>query len=427
MKKLIPLIAALLIIHGAQAQSVAQTRCNNFGKGMNLSNWLESYWRTDWPDTTTYTKTDLVKMKDAGIQSLRLPVCFAMITDTLAPYYVDTNSRVFAIVDSVIQWSADLDMNLIIDNHHQWDIFNQNWRTKQPRFTHLWSVLAQRYQHLDPDRYTLELLNEPAFGIDIDSLNEVFRITIDTIRQYTTQHTIIVSPNFSGNGQAFNNRYIPFADSNLIYTWHSYDPYQFTHQGFAWASPPTPLGVTFPSYISTTEKAWHDVVHWSDTFHLPVFLGEFGTGVLADANSRCNWIEYFGAKIDSFNMPWFYWDWKYDFSMFNSSTVSHDSIMPCFSHALRLYGEEPTGINNVAAPFGLQLMPNPANNNAPCILVTDAIGNSELQLFDITGRAIYRQTFTRQCTLPLYTFATGMYFVQVSNNGKTETRKLLVE
>ena len=416
-------VLILLITISVNAQSLAWQRCNAFGKGENLSNWLEATWQNQWPTPNGYTREDVMKMKEAGITSLRLPVCFEEITDTLAPYYVDTANPLWSRIDSAIQWANEMNMNLIIDNHHQWDIFNENWRTKLPRFAHLWAVVAQRYNYLDPNRFTFELLNEPAFGIQIDSLNEVFRVTIDTIRQYAPYHSIIVSPNFSSNGQAFAN-YQPLADTNLIYTWHSYDPYQFTHQGFSWANPPMPLGVTFPTLMTGLNNAWAQVVSWRSVNNRPVFLGEFGTGVFGDDVSRCNWIEYFGAKIDSFNMPWFYWDWRWDFSNFYSSTVSSDSVIPCFRHSLHLCGDTATAINTPVNTLAFNLLPNPANQVVECSLADNR--DAQLDVYDVTGRLQFTSAFNGNILLSVGSWPQGIYLVYLHTADAEGRSKLLI-
>ncbi|HLP50108.1 MAG TPA: cellulase family glycosylhydrolase [Chitinophagales bacterium] len=411
----------------SHGQTIAHERCHNFKKGMNLSNWLEAYWQVGYPTPDGYSFQDLAKMKEAGITSIRLPLGFASVTDTVAPYYVDTNSALFARIDSVISWCDVLNMNLIIDNHHNWDIFNQNWRTKIDRFAHMWSVVSRHYKHLDPNRYTFELLNEPAFGIALDSLNIVMNRAIDSIRQHTTAHSIIVSPNFSSNGAAFSS-YTPLADTNLIYTWHSYDPYQFTHQGFSWASPAVPLGETFPgSYDQGLYNAWATVTNWSATNNKPVFLGEFGTGVLADDVSRCNWLQVFGSKIDSFDMPWFYWDWRWDFALFNSNVVSADSVVPCFRSALHLYGD--TLISSISPVVSTQpdirLFPNPASANTGCTLVTNA-EETEVIIYDIAGRSVFTQGFNGQIPLPITTFQPGIYLLKINSGKRITHKKLLI-
>lgn len=428
MKKLYPLLLFAVTTAFVSAQTVAHQRCERFAKGMNLSNWLEATWQTNYPTPNGYTKSDLLNMKEAGITSIRLPICFAFITDTVAPYTVDENHALFERIDTVISWCEELDMMLIIDNHHEWEIYNDNWRKKIDRFAHLWSVVAQRYSYLNPEQFSFELLNEPGYGIALDSLVIVFNKAIDTVRQYAPHHSIVVSPNFASSGQAFANLQ-PFADTNLIYTWHTYDPYQFTHQGFSWAQPSMPLGTPFPSsFDAMLYNAWKKVTEWRNTYNKPVFLGEFGTGTFGDAVSRCNWIQVNGAKIDSFHMPWFYWDWRWDFSMFHSHVVSQDSVIPCFRTALHLYGDTLTSVNDVAEEeWRVTVYPNPAGRNSVCEI---SISNNEelnAELLDVAGKKLKEWRMVQHAYLPMNDLQPGLYFIRLHTHHRPVIKKLVIE
>lgn len=417
------------------AQSTATQRCNAFEKGMNLSNWLEAGWQPNWPAANGYSKADLVKIKEAGMISLRLPICFARITDSIAPYYVDTNHLLFTRIDSVIKWADELDMNVIIDNHHEWSFDNEHWRRNRERFGHLWAVVANKYKYLNPERYTFELLNEPSLFFAMDSLNIIMNDAIDSIRQFTTTHTIIVSPNAASLGLAYRTEYKPLADTNLIYTWHCYDPVDFTHQGFNWSNPVFPSGTPFPMiptsfYESVLYEGLTRLNHWRDTFNRPVFLGEFGVGELADDVSRCNWIEYMGHQLDSMHTSWFYWDWRWDFSMFNSHTISADSIIPCFKHALHLYGD--TVLSSLRTEmnqetFQVNLYPNIITSGNSCHVSAEGVSHFSCSIFDCAGRLVQQQNFNQtEINIPL-PFERGIYFVQFTTGEKKLVKKLVID
>jgi len=371
-------------------------------------------------------------MKEAGMKSIRLPIVFAKITDTLPPYYVDTNHAIFERIDSVIKWTDELDMNLIIDNHHEWNLADDTWRKNIERFGHLWSVVAERYKHLNPDQYFFELLNEPAFLLSNDSLSIIFNAAIDSIRQHTTQHTIIASPSLGSWGVAYDT-YLPLADTNLIYTWHCYDPINFTHQGLVWNNPFYPAGTTFPSPGSIYEQFLYDgvqsVTNWKATHNKPVFLGEFGVSNYADSVSRCNWFEFVGNTLYQNNIPYFYWDWQWDFTMFRSNVISADSIIPCVSRALRLYGDSLySSVNNFSKNKlnTAKLFPTVVSNGSNCFIEVGGENHFEVKIMDATGKVILTENFFSESGNMKINLENGLYFVEIKAGNKIDIKKLIV-
>lgn len=413
------------------AQSPAQQRCAAFGKGQNISNWLEAYWQGNWPSANGYTKKDLEDMKAAGNSSVRLPIAFSAIVDTVAPYHVDTAHILFSRIDSVIKWSDELGLNLIIDNHHGWTLSNQAWRHQLYRFAHMWSVVSARYSYLDPERFTFELLNEPAIGFDLDSLNIMFNTAIDSIRQHTTAHSIIVSPHFGSVGLAFNN-YVPLADTNLIYTFHCYDPQNFTHQGFSWTSPPFPAGQVFPDFANFFEpplyQSWNIVRNWKAQYNLPLFLGEFGVSHHADATSKCKWIEYIATNLVQMDMPWFYWDWRYDFAMFNSSVPDADSIVPCIGYYLGMYGD--TTFNAIATESikndFARVTPTLMAKGEACRVQLATAGRYELEVWDTQGKLLSKYVLSNQEQQIPMPYQSGVYFLRLQSGNEVQTHKVMI-
>ena len=81
MKRCISLLLLLGLLTCVRAQSLAHQREARFGMGANITNWLEAYWMApNWPQPGKYRKADLQAMKDAGMATLRLPFCFALIS-----------------------------------------------------------------------------------------------------------------------------------------------------------------------------------------------------------------------------------------------------------------------------------------------------------------------------------------------------------
>lgn len=428
MKQLcITLLLCCFFTFHVRAQSVAQARCDRMGKGINLSNWLEAYWQQNWPNPNTYSKDFLIEIKKSGIRSIRLPINFAAITDDNYPYNVDTAHVVFSLVDSVISWAEELDMMLLIDNHHGWPLHDTLWRPQMPRMANLWAVLAKRYKDLDPEQYVFELLNEPPIPLSNDSLHVIYNACIDSIRTYAPDHSVVASPAFAGIGLGFVG-FEPLADTNIIYTFHTYDPYPFTHQGFSWSDPYYAPGATFPGgqYDFLFGASWSMAEYWMNTYNLPVFLGEFGAGVHADMQSRCNWMDSVGIRIHRNRLPWFYWDVQYDFQMFKGAVIHQDSILPCFRQALRLYDDSTStySITETTETPDFDLYPNPATDYFLCRVKGEAKAN--FYVIDNTGRNIHSGTFTGKARIDVSNWPKGIYYVKVQASGFASVRKMVV-
>lgn len=428
MKKILPILVAGLLAPAlyVQAQSTAQRRCDAFGKGVNLSNWLEAHWQTGWPTAQGYSKTFLSDIKQSGIRSVRLPIYFEAVVDSFPPYAVDTAHVLFDRIDSVIAWTEELDMRLIIDNHHGWPMTDSTWRMHIPRMHSLWGAVSQKYAYLDPEQYTFEMLNEPTLGFSNDSLTILLEVLLDTIRVHAPNHSIIATPAFASTGFGYAD-FLPFADTNIIYTLHTYDPYPFTHQGFSWSVPYYEAGETYPggTYDFLVDGAWNIAEQWMATYQLPMFLGEFGVGIFADDASRCHWMDTVSRRIHQNRLSWFYWDVQYDFKMFNSATVDKDSIIPCFREALFLY-DDSTAHFSVEEPVpvpALDVFPNPASASFTCRLA-DA-DTWPLAVYDLAGKPVFTGTIRQQAHIPTDTWPAGTYVVRVGTQPRPVYRLLV--
>ncbi len=321
--------------------STAWDEANSMQMGLNLANFLEAYWLLPfnaYPDATRFVRSDLAFFKNAGYKTIRMPVIFERLANVNAPYTLNTNHAAFALVDSVIAWANAFNMNLIIDNHHGYEVTDANYQSEIPRKCAIWRQLAQRYGGLPANRFFFELYNEPTTSISTTNLRAVMQAIIDTVRVHDSNQTLIIGGNGWNSAGGLTSSE-PYYDPNVIYTFHNYDPYFFTHQGFSWTG--LPSGVTFPqgSDLDDLANTFQSVKDWSNFYDVPVFLGEFGAGSWSDATSRCNWIEAMTDNIFLQNFPHAYWSPKHmpdDFGFFTSTPPSASNVVPCFADALNL-------------------------------------------------------------------------------------------
>jgi Cellulase (glycosyl hydrolase family 5)/Secretion system C-terminal sorting domain len=329
-------------------KTVASTRAARMGNGTNTAGWLESFWllpSNTYPIIDRYTEADFKNFAAFGFKTVRLPVIFQSLADPNPPYKLNTSHEAYRLVDSAIAWSNRYNLNLIIDNHHGFpEISDANFMTEKAHLVAIWQQLIQRYGYLNPEKFFFELYNEP-FRISNGNLRTVLQATIDAIRNTGDKHTLIVGGS-SWNSAGSLSLMGTFSDTNLIYTFHSYDPVPFCNQGFDWDGNGLPdfgpVGLVFPenaTVIPTMKSNFAAVKTWSMENNVPIFLGEFGVSSYADATSRCNWIQTMGEILDENQLPACYWDTKFSeqsFALFKNDNVKNGELIPCFGTALRL-------------------------------------------------------------------------------------------
>ena len=212
-----------------------------FNAGINLTNWFQVP-NAKQIQFTKYTKKDFEQIKSLGCDVIRLPINLHYMTNGAPNYTIDP--IFFNFLDEVIKWSEDLGIHLILDNH----TFSPSEDT-DPEVGEIlekvWIQMAAHYRN-STDLLYYEILNEP-HGIDDAVWNSIQQNIVQKIRDVDTKHTIIIGP--AGWNSFHNLDDMPvYNDDNLIYTFHFYDPFIFTHQGASWTNPSmAPLAdVPFP-------------------------------------------------------------------------------------------------------------------------------------------------------------------------------------
>ena len=353
----------------AAAQNIAQKRAGRMGLGMNLS-YLDNYWL----GTKAKNFSDFVKANEAakrekmfagiaaaGFKTVRIPVNFGAWASLDAPFKWE-NQEGLKTADLFVKWASANDLNAIIDLHHtEFDGTIPGAATTE-RVVWLWKEIAARYKNTDPERVFFELRNEP-HDIAAQDWRAQAQEIIKAVRKQAPNHTLIVGFH-DWNSRAALIDSEPFDDRNIIYTFHYYDPFIFTHQGATWAGeglpelknvpfpaaktkievPETARGKWVESLIknyekdSKAEKMFADLKaakDWSEKNNAPIFLGEFGSyGKYPAAEDRCRHAEVIYSALGKLNIPNAWWEWDGGFNMFEKGTPK---ISDCMRKALGAY------------------------------------------------------------------------------------------
>jgi endoglucanase len=297
-----------------------------FKRGVNLSKWLEVKDVRQIP-FKKYTEEDFINIKKLGCDVIRLPIDLKYMTNGAPNYIIDP--IFFNILDQIVDWAEKLKIHLILDNH--------TLDAAVPTDPHidvvlilLWTQMAKHYKDRSAYIY-YEIQNEP-HGISDAKWNEIQQKVINIIREIDQKHTIIIGPpdfnNYKNLGQMPK-----YNDSNLIYTFHFYDPWIFTSQGVSWSVPPAVSlsGVPFPydknkmpkcpadlknTWIEDkinnynnegNEQAVKELIDIAVDFgkqrHVPLYCGEFGVYMPNCAeNERVYWYKLVRKYLEEKNI-----------------------------------------------------------------------------------------------------------------------------
>jgi endoglucanase len=318
-------------------------RYARMNKGLNLSNWLEAYWLIPYnafPESNKYNRSNIQTLVNMGFKNIRMPVTFERVASVSAPYTIPANHEIWRLIDSAIVWANDMDFTLIICNHHGYDITNSNYTAELPRKQAIWQQVLNRYANLDPDRYFFELFNEPTNEINNVNLRQFYLSLLPSVRPQVPNHTLILGGNH-WNSKSGLTGLVTLQDPDIIYTYHDYDPYPFTHAGMSWTSPPYMPVLTFPraghpNDATDLTNSIAAVRIWADTSGVPVMCGEFGVTTAAAAQDRCQWIHSMSAACQANGIPWYYWDAISNSDAFGFINLSNSTIIPCFADTLNL-------------------------------------------------------------------------------------------
>ncbi len=319
---------------------VAEAQEVPFSRGINLTQWFQ----VSSPGEiqfSRYTYKDFEQIQSLGCDVIRLPINLHAMTDGGPEYRLDPLFTRF--LDEVIGWAEELGLFLILDNH-TFDPLENTSPDIEPILVGVWSQMASRYA--DRSDYILyEILNEP-HGIRDDVWNEIQKSVIDTIRHVDDKHTIVVGG--SGFNSYHNLQLIPdLGDDNLIYTFHFYDPFLFTHQGATWVEPsmdpiegvPFPFNaMTMPGIPGSVVGTWVQTlfinymtegreervrelidiaINFRDQRQLPVYCGEFGVHIPnSNQDDRVHWYQVVREYLEANGIPWTTWDYHGGFGLY---------------------------------------------------------------------------------------------------------------
>lgn len=314
-------------------------------RGYNITNWLE---QEPFAGTFTYDEAFVAQLAQAGFKSLRLPIDLdnyvASKTGTGDTLSLTVTADLFTILDSFDTWTKAHGLSLTIDYHQYSTLLNKADPDSIGTAVQLWGKVAEHFAANPREDIFFELCNEPELAFDADPTavewTAVAERMIAAIRATDQTHSVIFGDVQWYGIDTLAQRAV-LSDTNVIYAFHDYDPFIFTHEGAGWTAlasvhelpyPYTPerwsqyyadlgfspfmeswiLGAAQNYYRDGSKAALRNHIlaakRWAVTNNVPVICNEFGaydgTSLLEDR------VRYYTDVISIFEelaIPWQHW------------------------------------------------------------------------------------------------------------------------
>jgi endoglucanase len=341
------LFPALLIpcrTSAQQAGDLAFVRAQHLRRGINTSDWFAQSSDYSVQRLRTFTTADDIRLiHQLGFDHIRLSIDADPL---LAWQRKEPNGLAFMEeLDAIVKLALEQRLAVVIDLHPQSRYKQSLLQGDEPvqRFAMLWRSLATHFAPLDPDYVFFEIMNEPEQP-DTYRWQGIQSFVAQQIRTVAPNNTIIAS---GGRWSGLEDllRLQPLALANIIYTFHDYEPFAFTHQGATWTDPavqplrdvpypstpeniaknldqePTLAGQFFVEQYGLARWDAHRIditlsfaERWSQLHKAPVYVGEFGVHRhYADPAARAQWLKDMRTMLEKHHLGWAMWDYQDNF------------------------------------------------------------------------------------------------------------------
>lgn len=333
--------------------SMFMRKFNGYMHGVNLGGWLS---QTDDTSKEHYdkfiTESDIAYIASLGLDHVRVPIDYMLIEEEDGTPKEDG----YYYIDSCAEWCKKNNLNMIIDLHktfgYSFDPLDKTDKTifffdnsLQERFYSIWQTIAERYK--DCSNYiAFELLNEIVEPEVAEPWNKIALKAISKIHAIAPDSWVIFG------GTMYNNvlsvpELADTDDKKVVYTFHSYEPLIFTHQGAYWVeNMPSDFRIKYPESLENYrihskilskslvdaiykndlpeisaeyfEELFKDAIKTANDRNIPLYCGEYGVIDLSDDESKINWVTDICAVFDKYNIGRAYWNYKEkDFGIVN--------------------------------------------------------------------------------------------------------------
>ncbi len=332
----------------AQSSGVSDARFARLARGINLTGW---FWYAPDDIDGRFSDADFALIRDLGFTFVRVPIDLGFVYNQGSG---SLNAENVAHIDRGLERLLSYDLAVVVDLHStsldDSNAGNYSGGLEDPLFVEtfieFWRLFAAHLQQFDAERIFIQPMNEPVFDDQPSDWLPIQERLVMAIREAAPENTILATGAlWSGIDTLVEMK--PLDDPNVVYDFHFYDPFPFTHQGATWTLEWAKVLQNVP-YPSTPEniqplvdtqmddeargvlegygmERWNAerirqrmerVFNWAQTYGVRVICTEFG--VLQDVAppaDRVRWIGDVRTLLESYGFGWAMWEFDGSFGL----------------------------------------------------------------------------------------------------------------
>ena len=312
-------------------------RFEGYMRGINLGGWLSQCAEYSEGHYSSFiAENDIKAISEWGLDHVRLPIDYNVIEDEEGCVLPSGYKH----IDDCIEWCGKYGLNVIIDLHKTkgfaFDDTAENnimfdSHELQKRFISLWTNIAARYGK--NSNVVFEPLNEVS-KIDSRKWNALISKLLSAIRPFAPDKKIIFGGTQWNSVHTLKLLEIP-DDKNIVYNFHFYEPFLFTHQHASWLSAVSDISMRYPGtmeiYRKTSEnigcfgsglkntdemgaefmdKLISEAVDAAVNADVPLYCGEYGVIDQAVVSDTAIWFEDIHSIFEKHGIGRAVWTYK---------------------------------------------------------------------------------------------------------------------
>ena len=276
-----------------------------------------------WGNPVT-TKEMIQKLYDLGFRTLRIPISWHRHVSPAPEYTID--EAFLERVKTVVDYGLEIGMYVIINSHHDNDIYMPTPENRKQGVAYLsaiWSQIAETFEYAD-HHLIFQTMNEPRvvgtayeWNIDtrnddcmaaIDVVNDLNQASLDAIRATGGRNSdrfVIISP-YAGNHMAvmLDRFHMPedSVENKLILSIHAYTPYNLC---LNIRSDEADFGI---SHLTEIKGFMKNVNYRYVQKGIPVIIDEMGIINKNNPETRYAWAKAYVAAAKEYGMVCCWWD-----------------------------------------------------------------------------------------------------------------------